>query len=241
MVYPLSGRSGMATVLITGANRGVGLALVRTYLGQGADVAAIARHPDGAAELQKIAAAAKGKLTLLAADVTDEAALAAAARALGDRPLDVVICNAGIMSNRGGIEDPGNVAADWHRVLTTNVIGVFLTARAFMPQLKRAKAGKLALMSSMMASSELAAGNALGYRASKAAVANLGANLAVELKPAGIAVGIYHPGWVSSDMGGGSAPVTPDASAQGLADRIGKLSLKTTGVFEDYLGKPYAF
>lgn len=237
----MSGGSGMTTILITGANRGVGLALVRTYLDQGADVVGVARHPESAAELQKIAAAAKGKLTLLAADVTDEAALVAAARVLGDRPLDVVICNAGIMSNRGGIEASGNDAADWQRVLTTNVVGVYLTVRTFMPHLKRGKTGKLALMSSMMASSELAAGNALGYRASKAAVANLGANLAVELKPAGIAVGIYHPGWVSSDMGGASAPVTPEASAQGLAGRIGKLSLKTTGVFEDFLGKPYAF
>ncbi len=231
----------MTTVLITGANRGVGLALVRTYLGQGAHVVGLARRPGSSADLQKIAVAAEGKLTLLAADVTDEEALAAAARALGDRPLDIVICNAGVMSNRGGIEAPGNDAADWHRVLATNVIGVYLTARTFMPHLKRATAGKLALMSSMMASSELAAGNALGYRASKAAVANLGANLAVELKPAGIAVGIYHPGWVSSDMGGASAPVTPEASAKGLADRIGRLSLDTTGVFEDYLGKPYAF
>lgn len=231
----------MTTVLITGANRGVGLALVRTYLGQGADVVGLARRPEGASELQKLASAADGRLTLLTADVTDEAELAAAARALGDRALDIVICNADVMSNRGGVEAPDNDAADWHRVLTTNVIGVYLTARTFMPHLKRAKAGRLALMSSMMASSELAAGNALGYRASKAAVANLGANLAVELKPAGIAVGIYHPGWVSSDMGGASAPVTPEASAKGLADRIGRLSLDTTGVFEDYLGKRYAF
>jgi|LNFM01.2.fsa_nt_gb NAD(P)-dependent dehydrogenase (short-subunit alcohol dehydrogenase family) len=231
----------MTTVLITGANRGVGLALVRTYLDQGAEVVGVIRHPEAAAEVQKCAAAAKGQLTLLGADVTDEVALAAAARTLGNRPVDIVICNAGVMSNRGGIEAPDNDAADWNRVLTTNVLGVYLAARAFMPHLRRAQGGKLALMSSMMASSALAAGNALGYRASKAAVANLGANLAVELKPAGIAVGIYHPGWVSSDMGGASAPVTPEASAKGLADRIGKLSLQTTGVFEDYLGKPYAF
>lgn len=230
----------MTTVLITGANRGVGLALTRTYLERGVEVVGVARAPTASPAL-KTMTAGSGKLTLLAADVTDEAALAAAARALGDRALDIVICNAGVMSNRGGVEAPGNDAADWQRVMMTNVVGVFLTARAFMPQLKRAKAGKLALMSSMMASSELAAGNALGYRASKAAVANLGANLAVELKAAGIAVGIYHPGWVSSDMGGATAPVTPDASAKGLAERIDKLSLKTTGVFEDYLGKPYAF
>lgn len=229
----------MTTILLTGANRGVGLSLVKAYLARGDEVVAIARNPTNAKELSQLANSKK--LTLLSADVTDEKALAAASAALGARAVDIVICNAGVMSNRGGVEAEGNNAADWQRVFATNVIGVFSTARAFMPHVRRSKNGKLALMSSMMASSELAAGNALGYRASKAAVANLGANLAVELKPAGIAVGIYHPGWVSSDMGGPSAPVTPDASANGLIDRIDKLSLKTTGVFEDFLGKPYKF
>lgn len=230
----------MTTVLITGANRGVGLALARVYAGRGFDVIATARRPETAKELAALSGSS-GKVVVLQADVTNEASLAAAAQAIAKRAVDIVICNSGVMSNRGGIEAPGNDAADWNRVLATNVTGVFLSARVFMPNLKRAKAGKLALMSSMMASSELAAGNALGYRASKAAVANLGANLAVELKPAGIAVGIYHPGWVSSDMGGPSAPVTPEASAKGLVQRIDTLSLATTGVFEDYLGKPYAF
>ena len=93
----------------------------------------------------------------------------------------------------------------------------------------------------MMGSSTQASGNVHGYRASKAAAANLGLNLSVELKPAGIAVGIYHPGWVSSDMGGPTAPVSPEASAKGLLERIDKLSLATTGVFEDFQGKPFAF
>ena len=230
----------MATVLVTGANRGVGLALVQNYLARGDEVIATARRPAEATKLNALARSG-ASLIVVAADVTDEASLTAAAKAISARAVDIVMCNSGIMSNRGGVEAPGNDAADWQRVLMTNVAGVFLSARAFMPNLKRAKAGKLALMSSMMASSQLASGDALGYRASKAAVANLGANLAVELKPAGIAVGIYHPGWVSSDMGGPTASVTPDASAKGLIARIDKLSVGTTGVFEDYLGKPYAF
>jgi NAD(P)-dependent dehydrogenase (short-subunit alcohol dehydrogenase family) len=230
----------MSSVLITGANRGVGRALVQAYLERGWDVLATARKPERATDLMSLAKG-NSRLAVLQADVTDEASLRVAALEFGARAIDVVICNAGVMSNRGGLEADGNDAADWNRVLATNVTGVFLTARAFIGHLKQAKAGKLALMSSMMASSELAAGNALGYRASKAAVANLGANLAVELKPAGIAVGIYHPGWVSSDMGGASAPVTPADSARGLAARIDKLSLGSSGVFEDYQGKPYAF
>lgn len=230
----------MSSVLITGANRGVGLALAEVYLDRGWEVFATVRKPSAAVELTSLAKR-NPRLVVLQADVTDETTLMAAARTIGARGIDIVICNAGVMSNRGGLEADGNDAADWNRVLATNVTGVFLTARVLIGHLKRAKGGKLALMSSMMASSQLAAGDALGYRASKAAVANLGANLAVELKPSGIAVGIYHPGWVSTDMGGASAPVAPADSAKGLADRIDKLSLASTGVFEDYQGKPYAF
>ena len=92
-----------------------------------------------------------------------------------------------------------------------------------------------------MASQELAPGGAYIYRASKAAVLNLGRNLAVDLKRDGIAVGIYHPGWVQTDMGGGGANVTQEASAHGLVARFEALSLQTSGVFEAYDGSPIPF
>ena len=230
----------MTTVLITGANRGIGLGLVREYLTRGCEVIGTVRNPAAATDL---AALAKGphKLQVIAAEVTDEASLAAAAASVGKRGLDIVICNAGVMSDRGGIEDAGHGAAEWQRVLMANVAGVFLSTRAFLPHMKRAKGAKLAIVSSQMASSQLANGQTYAYRASKAAASNIGVNLAVELKPFGIAVGIYHPGWVQSGIGGPTAPVTAEASAKGLAERIAKLSLATTGVFEDYLGKAFAF
>lgn len=228
----------MATVVITGANRGVGLALVKAYLGRGDKVVAIVRKPGAATELASLP---KDKLTIVGADVTDEAALAAAAKALGPHPVDVLICNAGVMSDRGGISDGRHTAAEWQRVLMSNVAGVALSIKAFLPAIERSKGAKIGIISSQMGSSALAGGNSLAYRVSKAGAANLGANLAVDFKPKGIAVGIYHPGWVSSDMGGASAPVTPAESANGLVQRIDKLSLKTSGVFEDYLGKPFAF
>jgi NAD(P)-dependent dehydrogenase (short-subunit alcohol dehydrogenase family) len=230
----------MTRVLISGANRGIGLAMVRRLVTRGDEVVALCRDPARATDLTNLSKSS-ARLTVLSVDVTDERALSEAAVSLRGSSLDVVVCNAGVMSERGGIDSPGNTAADWQRVLAVNVIGAFLTARTFLPALRKAPAGKLAFISSMMASSALAAGGTLGYRASKAAVANLGANLAAELKPAGIAVGIYHPGWVSTGMGGPTAPVTPDASAAGLIERFDRLSLRTTGVFEDYLGKPYVF
>lgn len=230
----------MTTVLVTGANRGIGLALTGQYVQRGCHVVATMRNPATAGDL-KMLARETGKVRVIEADATDEVALAAAAAALGDETLDIVICNAGVMSDRGGISDPGHGAAEWQRVLMANVTSAFLTARAFLPHLKRAEAGKLAFISSQMGSSVLGNGKVLAYRASKAAVSNLGVNLAVDLKPAGIAVGIYHPGWVSSDIGGKTAPVTPVESAKGLVQRIDTLSLATTGVFEDYQGNPYIF
>jgi NAD(P)-dependent dehydrogenase (short-subunit alcohol dehydrogenase family) len=233
----------MATILVTGASRGIGLALTRHYASRGDTVIAAARAPKTSTGLSALVAnkAGNSKVEPIALEVTDEAQLKRLAETLAGRPIDIAICNAGIMSSRGGIEAAGHDAAEWQRVLMTNVAGVFLTARAVLPNLELANGGKLAVISSMMGSSRQATGDTLAYRVSKAAAANLGLNLSADLKSKGIAVGIYHPGWVSSDMGGSSAPVTPADSAAGLVDRIDRLSISTTGVFEDYRGQPYTF
>ena len=230
----------MPTVLVTGANRGVGFALATAYASRGDHVLATARAPDKAAALNDVAAKT-GRVRVLALDVTDEAAQHRLSASLKAEPIDIVICNSGIMGSRGGIDTPGIDAAEWARMMATNVTGAFLTARATLPNVARAKAGKLVFIATMMASSSRASGDCYSYRASKAALANLGLNLSVELKPKGIAVGIYHPGWVQTDMGGAAAQVTPTDSAGGLVRRIDALSLATTGVFEDYTGEPFVF
>ncbi len=230
----------MGTILITGANRGVGFNLATLYAERGDRVLATARTPAKAAALADLKART-GRVEIHRLDAADEAATRDLANALGDIAIDIVICNAGIMSSRGSIEDAGHDAAEWARVLATNVTGPFLTSRYLLPHLKRAKSGKLALISSIMGTSAQAAGNVIAYRVSKAAVANLGLNLSAALKPTGVAVGIYHPGWVATDMGGASAPVTPKQSATGLVARIDELSLATTGIFEDYQGTRFQF
>ena len=230
----------MSHILLTGANRGVGLALAAAYAKRGDHVIATARSPAKAAALNDLASH-NATVRVLQLDVADDASVRRLGDTLAAERLDVVICNAGIMGSRGGIDDPGYDAAEWARMMATNVTGAFLTARAALPSLIRAKRGKLALISTQMASSTLAGGNCYTYRASKAALANLGLNLSLDLKPRDIAVGIYHPGWVATDMGGSAAPVTPEASARGLIARVDALSLATTGVFEDYLGQPFVF
>jgi NAD(P)-dependent dehydrogenase (short-subunit alcohol dehydrogenase family) len=104
-----------------------------------------------------------------------------------------------------------------------------------------AKNAKIAIISSQMASSERAPGGSYIYRSSKAAVLNLGRNLASDLRDRGIAVGIYHPGWVVTDMGGAAADISVDQAVAGLVARFDALDLSRTGCFETWDGRPHAF
>jgi NAD(P)-dependent dehydrogenase (short-subunit alcohol dehydrogenase family) len=227
------------TTLITGANRGIGLALARLAAERGDRVFAAARRPGAALALTELARTRRS-LSVLNIDVTDPEEMAAAAASVRS-PIDLLICNAGQYVARGGMEDPEYTYDAWHTVMMTNVAGVFFTIRAFLPRLKRAAAPKIAVVSSIMASSERAPGGSYCYRASKAAATNLARNLAVDLKEQGIAVGAYHPGWVRTDMGGPNADIEVEESAKGLMQRFDALSLETTGVFEDYRGQAIPF
>lgn len=211
-------------VVITGANRGIGLALAQHYTATGAQVLAGARQPHA------------GQMAL---DVTDPAALQAASAQI-DGPVDLLICNAGVYLDQGETLAAGYAEPLWAQSFATNVTGVFHTIQAFMPQL-RAGRGKIAIISSIMGSSAAASGGSYIYRASKAAVANLGRNLAVDLARDGIAVGIYHPGWVQTDMGGAGASITAQRAATGLAQRFAALSLARSGCFESYDGSPLTY
>ena len=126
-------------------------------------------------------------------------------------------------------------------MLMTNIAGVFLTARSFLPHLLDGTPGKIAVISSIMGSQELASSNAPIYRASKAAATNLARSMAVELAPQAVAVGAFHPGWVRTDMGGPEASVSPSDSAAGLLQRFDALTLDRTGIFEDFQGNTLPF
>ena len=213
------------TILITGASRGIGAGLAAHYENLGQEVIGTGRSV--AAQLQL--------------DVTRPASQTDMAAALGDRAIDLLICNAGVYLDKGDDLDTGFGADLWAQSFATNVTGVFLSVQALLPHLRRAKAGKIAIISSQMASSTHAPGGSYIYRASKAAALNLGRNLAADLKGEGIAVGIYHPGWVQTDMGGDKAELTIDEAARGLADRFEALSIKTTGCFETWDGRAHAY
>lgn len=230
----------MASILITGANRGIGLALASQYLARHDTVVTTVRNMAGAAALASLQQQHPERLSIHTLDVTDEAAMARLSAGLSNQPLDVVICNAGTLNGYGGLADPMHDSAAWQRVLMTNVAGPYFTARSFLSQLERSPHPRIAIISSIMGSSTFAGPNAYPYRASKAAATNLAINLACELAPRKIAVAAYHPGWVRTDMGGSDADITPEESARGLIARIDCLSLATTGIVEDYRGRRLA-
>ncbi|MBY6081933.1 SDR family oxidoreductase [Ruegeria arenilitoris] len=210
-------------LVITGANRGIGRALAECYRGRGDTVTGTAR--DDSADIRL--------------DVTDPAQQAQMARKLDGQPVDLLICNAGVYLDKGQTID-GYPAEMWGQTFAANVTGVFLTIQSLLPNLRAAR-GKIAIISSQMASHTRAPGGSYIYRASKAAVLNLGRNLAVDIKDDGIAVGIYHPGWVQTDMGGQAADITVSQAVAGLTERFDALSLDSTGCFETWDGQAHPY
>jgi NAD(P)-dependent dehydrogenase (short-subunit alcohol dehydrogenase family) len=213
------------TILITGANRGIGAALLAQYRATGTVAFGTARRPAG---------------DLLPLDVTDTDSQHALARRLNGLPISLLVCNAGIYPDKGQTLEAGYGPALWAQGFATNVTGVFLTIQTLLPNL-RAAHGKIAIIASAMGSDARAPGGSYIYRASKAAALNLGRNLAADLRGEGIAVGIYHPGWVKTEMGGPAAEISTAQSVAGLAQRFAALDVSTTGCFESYDGTAIPF
>lgn len=212
-------------VLITGANRGIGARLAADYAARGDRVMATSR--DGS--------------TGVSLDVTDPAAHAALAAQLGDSPLDLLICNAGVYLDKGQTLDDGYASEMWADSFAANVTGVFLSIQSVLSNLRASSSAKIAIISSQMGSDTRAPGGSYIYRASKAAVLNLGRNLASDLVGERIAVGIYHPGWVRTDMGSSAAEISVEESSSGLMARFDHLSLETTGCFETWDGRTHPY
>ena len=219
------------TILITGANRGIGLALAEYEAKRGFNVVGTARGT---------LPTSKPGLTWETLEVSDHASHLALASRLSEMPIELLICNAGIYPDRDQKLESGFPSEMWADAFAVNVTGVFMTIQTLLPNIRAAQ-GKIAIISSQMASDTRAPGGSYIYRSSKAAVLNLGRNLATDLKGEGIPVGIYHPGWVRTEMGGGSADISVEESAQGLAERFDALSIATTGCFECWDGRVHPF
>jgi NAD(P)-dependent dehydrogenase (short-subunit alcohol dehydrogenase family) len=229
----------MAVVLITGANRGIGLALVKAYASRRDKVIATVRATSDRFELDAFVKTAAKWVEVIEMDVADAAEIGRARRKLEAEPIDVLINNAGI----GGPERQTATDMDFDGLIETlnvNTIAPLRVATAFLPNVKAAK-GKIITLSSQMGQVQSASTDSLAYRVSKAAVNKLMRGLAAELKPQGIPVLIVHPGWVKTDMGGEGAQLTSDQSASQLQKLIDKLDIASTGKFLAWNGKELAW
>ena len=214
----------MSTVLVNGANRGIGLAYARQLLQRGDQVIAVCRTPSPELEALR----GQGLRIEAGVELTEPVAIAALAERLEGLPLDVAILNAGVLeSTRLEELDPESL----RRQFEVNAVAPLLLTRALLPQLR--PGSKLALMTSRMGSIEdNSSGNSYGYRMSKAALNMAGMSLAIDLQPHGIAVAILHPGLVSTRMiNFNPQGISPEQAVQGLLARIDALTLETSGSF----------
>ena len=217
------------TVLVTGANRGLGLEFARQYKEAGWQVIGTARDPGDAEELEAL------DVRIVQLDVTDQDSVDRMAAALAGQSIDVLINNAGIFPRVGGIAEID--FDDYSRTLAVNTIGPVRVIRALLPNLRQGKLKVIAGLSSNLGSiAENERGNFYGYRESKAGLNMFTKTLAAELGPDGFICVVLTPGWVQTDMGGPNAPLEPSDSIAGMKAVLEKLTPADNGTFWSYDG-----
>jgi NAD(P)-dependent dehydrogenase (short-subunit alcohol dehydrogenase family) len=227
------------TVLVTGANRGLGLEFARQYAADGWQVYAACRAPNDAKELQELAAASGGRMHLLAFDVTDTTSVRGAAGALGGEAIDILVNNAGVGGPRN--EQLGRLDyAAWERVLDVNTLGPMRVTEAFVDNVAKSREKKVVTITSGMGSiADNTSGGSYAYRTSKAAVNMAVKSLSLDLAPRGIVCIVMSPGWVRTDMGGPRGTLSPAESIHAMRGVIAGLKPGDTGKFFNYNGKSY--
>jgi NAD(P)-dependent dehydrogenase (short-subunit alcohol dehydrogenase family) len=226
----------MKSVLITGANRGIGLAHARGYAKSGAQVYATARAPAEAEDLKALVGESGARVSVYAYDARDPDAPAALKSALGAAPLDLLLCNAGVI---GAPSRVGNVAReDVLETFAVNAVAPLMLAQALADNVAASERKIIALQSSLMGSIEdNGSGGYYAYRMSKAALNMAARSLARDLASRGVIAVTLHPGWVKTRMGGGGAKLDAAACAEAQARLFDALKLKQSGRFFNYDGK----
>jgi NAD(P)-dependent dehydrogenase (short-subunit alcohol dehydrogenase family) len=228
----------MPTVLITGTNRGIGLAFTKQYAEAGWRVLACCRAPDSASALNALAAK-HNNIEVFTLDVAHFAQIDALAQQLNNVAIDVLINNAGVYPS-GDLSDVD--VERWLDGFKVNTIAPLKMAKTFAPHIAKSELKKVATLSSKMGSiDDNTSGGSYMYRSTKTAINMVMKSLSVDLAPAGIAVVTLHPGWVETDMGGPNALINTETSVAGLRKVIDNLSLSNTGKFIAYDGKQIAW
>ncbi|MER2520351.1 MAG: SDR family oxidoreductase [Bdellovibrionales bacterium] len=236
----------MSTVLVTGANRGIGLEFARQYATDGWKVIATCRLPDQAEALIDLAKSKPG-IRIEPLNVNDGDSVASLSSRFSEEAIDVLINNAGILTGTAQpctaeANDPaqsfGTIDAEaWMRILQTNTVAPVMLTQALFPQIMRGTTRKIAMISSGWGSLEQTGPEYMGYRSSKAALNAAMRSISEMLRNSGVILASLSPGWVRTDMGGSGATLLPEKSVAGMRKVIADLTLKQSGGFFRYNGE----
>tara|TARA_B100000900_G_scaffold158549_1_gene134762 strand:- start:251 stop:958 length:708 start_codon:yes stop_codon:yes gene_type:complete len=231
----------MRTVLVTGANRGIGLEFVKQYASDDDQVIAICRNDDYTDELKIISK--KNNILIKLADMSDFQSIDLLQNELSGIPIDIIINNAGVFGPKAQADGDlrqsfGHMNYDvWRKLMDINTLAPYKIVESFIENIRLGKDKKVVTISSSIASIEDVSSGVNAYRASKCAVNMVMASLAMELKDQGIKFALLCPGWVNTRMGGEKAPITPEVSVDGLRNVIDNLSIEQSGKFYRYNGE----
>ena len=225
----------MINVLITGANRGLGLGFVKKYLEKNANVLCTTRDISGSKELLECKERYPNNIEIFELDLLKENGAKTLANQLNGMPIDILINNAGVGSSNQHFEAVSS--KPWLEVLKVNLIAPLIITQSLIENVKKSSAKKIYFLSSQLGSiGDNTSGGMYIYRSSKTGLNQVVKSLSVDLKPKGITVVSLHPGWVKTDMGGPNAPVSIDKSIEGMITVIDRTDIKDTGRFLNYVG-----
>lgn len=217
-------------VLVTGANRGLGLEFVTQLQGMGYEVIGTARSPEKATELKATGARVEQL------DVADQASVAALANRLSDVSIDILINNAGMLNRTDSTLDTLDFEV-MERSFQVNSLGPLRVTQALLPNLKTGEKKTIVSITSRLGSIELSTGGLYSYRTSKTALNQINKIISAELAPKGFTCVVMHPGWVRTDMGGSSATLSKAESISGMLGVIEGLTIESNGKFFNYDGE----
>jgi NAD(P)-dependent dehydrogenase (short-subunit alcohol dehydrogenase family) len=230
----------MANIAITGAGRGIGLELVAQYAANGDRVFALCRDPAGAAKLNALAAASGGKVTVHQMDVGSDDSVKAGAASTGTDKIDVLLNVAGVTGpTEPELELGSSDWTAWNDAINIMTMGPLRALQAFLPRMEAG--AKVINFSSQLAASTWPYGGYYAYVAAKAGLNRVMRSVAIDLKDRGIIVGLVHPGWVQTDMGGAGADITTEESATGIRKVTAEWSLERSGDFLKWNGETHAW
>lgn len=228
----------MPNLLITGANRGIGLEFAKQYAESGWRVFACCRHPDEAETLQQLASQHTDLLNVHALDVSDFEQIEKLARVLARQEIDLLVNNAGIYPDADKNSFGSTDYQAWMRAFSVNTMAPLKMAEAFASQIARSQQKKLICITSKMGSiADNTSGGCYLYRSSKAALNMVVKSFSIDLASRGIISAVLHPGWVQTDMGGPHALITAQQSVAGMRQVIEQLTPTQNGKFYAYDGK----